>query len=179
MSEAPVFDRIIKNVRVVRPHQNAVELLDLGIINGKFAQIDPNISPDRGKDIVNAQGLLGFPGVVDAHMHIGIYQPLDLDAVAETKAAAMGGVTTSLNYIRTDSIISIKAALTKSFSLKFWHYQMGIFLLITATILLLSAGRISMRCDRCLRTMGLDRLRSLCSMGGMVCTVFPSNKTSF
>ena len=34
-------------------------------------------------------------------MHIGIYQPLDEDAVAESKAAAMGGVTTSLNYIRT------------------------------------------------------------------------------
>lgn len=34
-------------------------------------------------------------------MHIGIYQPLERDALAETKAAAMGGVTSSLNYIRT------------------------------------------------------------------------------
>jgi allantoinase len=34
-------------------------------------------------------------------MHVGIYQPLAEDAVSETKAAAMGGVTTSLSYIRT------------------------------------------------------------------------------
>ena len=34
-------------------------------------------------------------------MHIGIYAPLAQDAVSESKAAAMGGVTSSLNYIRT------------------------------------------------------------------------------
>jgi allantoinase len=34
-------------------------------------------------------------------MHVGIYQPLAEDAVTESKAAAMGGVTSSLNYIRT------------------------------------------------------------------------------
>ena len=34
-------------------------------------------------------------------MHIGIYAPLAEDAVSESKAAAMGGVTSSLNYFRT------------------------------------------------------------------------------
>ena len=34
-------------------------------------------------------------------MHSGIYSPLDEDAVSESKAAAMGGVTSSLNYFRT------------------------------------------------------------------------------
>ena len=101
MSEAPVLDQIIKNVRVVRPHHDTVELLDLGIKDGKFAQIAPNINQDLGKEVLDGKNLLGFPGVVDAHMHIGIYQRLDLDAVTETKAAAMGGVTTTLNYIRT------------------------------------------------------------------------------
>ena len=101
MSEAPILDKIIKNVRVVRPQQDFVELLDLGIKDGKFAQISPNITPENSQEVFDAQNLLGFPGVVDAHMHIGIYQPLDQDAVNESKAAAMGGVTTSLNYIRT------------------------------------------------------------------------------
>ena len=36
---------------------------------------------------------LAFPGCVDAHMHIGIYSPLAEDALTESKAAAMGGVT--------------------------------------------------------------------------------------
>ncbi|BAY13282.1 amidohydrolase family protein [Calothrix sp. NIES-2098] len=101
MPESTVLDKIIKNVRVVRPHDDAVELLDIGIKDGKFARIARNISPDEAKEVFDAKNLLGFPGVVDAHMHIGIYQPLDKDAVTESKAAAMGGVTTSLNYIRT------------------------------------------------------------------------------
>ena len=101
MSESPRLELIIKNVRVVRPQQEAVESLDLGIKDGKFARIAPNISPDEAREVVDGKNLLAFPGVVDAHMHIGIYQPLDRDAIAETKAAAMGGVTTSLNYMRT------------------------------------------------------------------------------
>ena len=101
MSDAAVLDKVIKNVRVVRPKHETVELLDLGVKDGKFACIEPDISPDRAKEIVDAQNLLGFPGVIDAHMHIGIYQPLNQDALTESRAAAMGGVTTSLNYIRT------------------------------------------------------------------------------
>ncbi len=101
MSETPVLDKIIKNVRVVRPNQQSVEKLDLGIKDGKFSQIAPAIDPDQGKEVFDAQNRLGFPGLIDAHMHIGIYQPLDQDALTESKAAAMGGVTTSLNYMRT------------------------------------------------------------------------------
>ncbi|NEQ69108.1 MAG: amidohydrolase family protein [Symploca sp. SIO2D2] len=115
MSEAPVLDKLIKNVRVVSPHQQSVEPLDVGIKDGKFAQIAPNINLNRAKDVVDAQNLLGFPGVVDAHMHIGIYQPLNQDAVTESKAAAMGGVTTSLNYIRTGQYYLNKGGPYKGF----------------------------------------------------------------
>ncbi|MEA5504284.1 amidohydrolase family protein [Halotia wernerae UHCC 0503] len=115
MSETSRLDQIIKNVRVVRPHQDAVELLDLGIKDGKFAQIAPNISPDNSQEVFDAQNLLGFPGVVDAHMHIGIYQPLDKDAVTESKSAAMGGVTTSLNYMRTGQYYLNKGGSYKDF----------------------------------------------------------------
>lgn len=101
MSHTPVLDKVIKNVRVVRPNKQSVDLLDLGIRDGKYARIAPEISPDQAKEVFDAKNLLGFPGVVDSHMHVGIYQPLDQDAVTESKAAAMGGVTTSLNYIRT------------------------------------------------------------------------------
>lgn len=101
MSETPPLDLVIKNARVVRPNRETVETLDIGIQNGKFARIEPNISSDLGKETLDAGNLLAFPGVVDAHMHVGIYQPLERDAVNESKAAAMGGVTTSLNYIRT------------------------------------------------------------------------------
>lgn len=115
MSETLVLDRLIKNVRVVRPNQSDVERLDLGIKDGKFTRISPQISPDQAQEVFDAQNLLGFPGVVDAHMHIGIYQPLDQDAITESKAAAMGGVTTSLNYIRTGQYYLNKGGLYKDF----------------------------------------------------------------
>lgn len=115
MSETLVLDKLIKNVRVVRPNQSDVERLDLGIKDGKFIQIAPEISSDQAREVFDAQNLLGFPGVVDAHMHIGIYQPLDQDAIAESKAAAMGGVTTSLNYIRTGQYYLNKGGSYKKF----------------------------------------------------------------
>jgi allantoinase len=95
------FDLLIKNVRVVRPKGNAVFDSDIAIKNGQFAKVAPGIDTKRAKTVHDGRGLLAFPGVVDAHMHSGIYSPLAEDAVTESKAAAMGGVTSSLNYFRT------------------------------------------------------------------------------
>ncbi len=97
----PALDLLIKNVRVVRPNKTAVERLDIGIKDGKFVRLVPAIEPHEAAAVIDGKKLLGFPGCVDAHMHIGIYQPLARDAVSESKAAAMGGVTSSLNYFRT------------------------------------------------------------------------------
>jgi allantoinase len=95
------FDLLVKNVRVVSPNKALVEALDVGIKDGRVAQLAPGLRAEDASEVFDARNLLGFPGCVDAHMHIGIYQPLAQDAVSESKAAAMGGVTTSLNYIRT------------------------------------------------------------------------------
>jgi len=95
------LDTVIKNVRVVRPNRTSVDLLDIGIKDGKFARLAPDIKPEEAKEVVDGRNLLAFPGCVDAHMHVGIYQPHAQDAVTESKAAAMGGVTTSLTYTRT------------------------------------------------------------------------------
>ena len=62
---------------------------------------DRKFRPRARKEVFDAKNRLAFPGCVDAHMHIGIYAPLAQDAVSESKAAAMGGVTSSLNYLRT------------------------------------------------------------------------------
>ena len=100
MSTQP-YDLLIKNVRVVRPHGNAVHEGDIAITGGKFAKVAPGIDVALAKTVHDGKGRLAFPGVVDAHMHSGIYSPLEEDAVSESKAAAMGGVTSSLNYFRT------------------------------------------------------------------------------
>src|SRR4029079_573792 len=95
------YDLLIKNARVVRPHGNEVHELDIGIRNGKFAKISGSIPASEAKKTFNGKNRLAFPGVVDAHMHAGIYSPLAEDAVSESRAAAQGGVTSMLNYFRT------------------------------------------------------------------------------
>jgi allantoinase len=96
-----MWDMVVKNVRVVRPNVRDILQGDIAIAGGKFALIHENISPQEAKAVHDGKGLLAFPGVVDAHMHTGIYSPLAEDAVSESRAAAQGGVTTSLNYFRS------------------------------------------------------------------------------
>ena len=94
------LDLLIKNVRVVRPGEEP-RLMCLGIRDGKFHLIADSIPDDEAERVVDGAGRLAFPGVVDAHQHWGIYNPLEEDAVSESRACAQGGVTTGITYLRT------------------------------------------------------------------------------
>jgi allantoinase len=100
MAEPPL-DLVIKGARVVRPKHPAVEVLDLGVNDGRFVRIAPEIPPGDARQVYDAGRRLAFPGVVDAHTHAGIYSPLEQDAVTESRAAVSGGVTTMLTYFRS------------------------------------------------------------------------------
>ena len=95
------FDLVIRNVRVVRPNDQDVPLQHIAVKDGRFALIAPEIDVSAAVAVTDARGMLGFPGLVDAHMHTGIYSPLAEDALSESRAAAQGGVTSSLNYMRS------------------------------------------------------------------------------
>jgi len=95
------YDLLIKNARVVRPGGTTAEAADIAISGEKFSKVGPDLPAGEAKTVYDGKGWLAFPGVIDAHMHTGIYSPLEEDAVSESCAAAQGGVTTSLNYFRT------------------------------------------------------------------------------
>ncbi|MGQ0385129.1 MAG: dihydroorotase [Gammaproteobacteria bacterium] len=101
MTQPAAYDLVIRNVGVVRPGQPKVEAGDIGVTGEKIAAVGGDLSRAPAKQVVDGGGLLAFPGLVDAHMHTGIYSPLAEDARTESRAAAQGGVTTSLNYIRS------------------------------------------------------------------------------
>ena len=94
---------LIKNATVVRPDLGgpAGEALDLGVVDGTFVRVEPSIPAQDAETVIDGTGLLAFPGVVDAHQHWGIYNPLSEDTDTESRACAQGGVTTSLTYMRT------------------------------------------------------------------------------
>ena len=95
------MDLLLKNVRVVRPGGDGAEDLDIGISDGKIARLEANIAADDAREVIDGGNKLVFPGLVDGHMHVGIYSPLAEDAATESKAAAMGGVTSAITYFRT------------------------------------------------------------------------------
>lgn len=97
----PSLDLLVKNVKVVSPHSSEVADLDIGVSAGRFSRLAPNISPEDAAQVVDGQGRLAFPGVVDAHQHWGIYNPLEDDTSSESRACAQGGVTTGITYMRT------------------------------------------------------------------------------
>ena len=97
----PPLDLLVKNVRVVRPEHSEVAELDIGVAGGRFARLAPGIPVSDAATVLDGHGRLAFPGVVDAHQHWGIYNPLAEDTRTESRAAAQGGVTTGLTYIRT------------------------------------------------------------------------------
>jgi allantoinase len=97
----PVYDLIIRGARVVRPHAAETPVMDIAVKDGRFAVIAPHLPAYDAARVVEAGGRLAFPGLVDAHMHVGIYTPLAQDAPTESRAAAMGGVTSALTYFRT------------------------------------------------------------------------------
>lgn len=99
-----MLDTLIKNATVIRTVADASpdgDPLDIGIAEGKIAKIEANIDPAEAKEVVEADGRLAFPGVVDAHQHWGIYNPLAEDADTESRAAAQGGVSSGITYMRT------------------------------------------------------------------------------
>ncbi|MGH3207066.1 MAG: dihydroorotase [Trebonia sp.] len=95
-----MLDLLVKNVRVVRPGRE-VATADLGVEGGRFTRIEPVIPAEDAASVVDGRGLLAFPGVVDVHQHWGIYNPLEDDALSESRACAQGGVTTGITYLRT------------------------------------------------------------------------------
>ena len=95
------YDLLVKNVRVVRHDRPEPEAADIAVTDGRIARVAPGIDASEARTVVDGGGKLAFPGVVDAHQHWGIYNPLPEDTASESRACAQGGVTTAITYMRT------------------------------------------------------------------------------
>lgn len=92
------LDLLIHGAEVVFPRVG-VRKANVGVRNGKIAGIyEPGEIVEAAKTL-DAKGLHLFPGVIDAHQHLGIYSSIE-DDFRDTKEHAIGGVTTLVNYDR-------------------------------------------------------------------------------
>ena len=103
---------LVKSGRVIDPANKIDEKLDILIIDGKIAELAPNI--DAGDaEVINAAGLLVTPGLIDMHVHLrdpGLEYKEDI--ISGTRAAAAGGVT-SVACMPNTSPVNDNLAVTK------------------------------------------------------------------
>ena len=64
------YDIIIKNGTVIDPSQGLRDRKDVAIAGGRIQAIEDSISDGNTHDVIEAEGLLVIPGLVDLHVHV-------------------------------------------------------------------------------------------------------------
>jgi len=93
------FDTLIINGQVVIP-RHGVHRADLGLSGDRIAAVlDPGVtSQHTARTTIDASGKHVLPGLIDPHTHFGLAAGL-ADWETESRSAAIGGVTTVLNFL--------------------------------------------------------------------------------
>ena len=94
-------DIVIKNVNAVIPF-NGIINTNILIENGKIKSLQSNIENVSAYRIINADNKYVLPGIIDPHVHYGVYTPINEAAITESSSAATGGITTIIRMIRLE-----------------------------------------------------------------------------
>jgi dihydropyrimidinase len=90
------FDSVIVDAHVMTPNG----MLERNIIINDGKIVDFTTSVPQCDKKVKGKGLVAIPGLIDTHVHYGVYSPIDEAARTESRAAALGGVTTMMRMLR-------------------------------------------------------------------------------
>lgn len=66
---AQEYDYVIVNGHLIDSKNNVNQKMDVAIKNGKIVAVEKTISPDQGKQTIDAEGLIVSPGLIDMHTH--------------------------------------------------------------------------------------------------------------
>lgn len=76
---------------------------DIGVKDGVIAGLyAASSSPEAGR-VLDVSGRVVMPGMMDAHVHPGVYEPLAEDLQYVTRFAALGGITTIVPFFRPNT----------------------------------------------------------------------------
>ena len=87
------YDVVIKNGIVVDYATDREELSDIGIKDGKIAEIACGIDPAQAEEALDIKGQYAVPGIIDVHTHISAW----IGGKYGHKMMAQAGVTTALD----------------------------------------------------------------------------------
>lgn len=92
---------IVKNIRIIDPANSVDKIADLFIENGVITGVAP-----KGGEVINGEGLVAAPGLVDMHVHLRDPGYTDKeDIISGCAAAAAGGVTSLLAMPNTNPTV--------------------------------------------------------------------------
>ena len=86
------FDVVIKNARVIDGTGNPYYRADIGVSQGKIAEIGDDLSSASSERVIDADGLVAGPGFIDPHSHDDAYVLTD----PTCKMKILQGVTTEV-----------------------------------------------------------------------------------
>ena len=89
------YDLVIKNGTVIDPSQKICEKKDIAVAGGKIADVNNYISDGNSHDVIEAEGLLVAPGLVDLHVHV--WWGVAHLAIEADPACVYRGVTTAID----------------------------------------------------------------------------------
>jgi dihydroorotase len=93
---------LIRGGRVIDPLLDLDDYLDILIHQGLISRIAPHIE-NEGIPLLEAQGRVVVPGLIDMHCHLRDFNEADKETIATgTRAAALGGFTTVVCEPNTD-----------------------------------------------------------------------------
>ena len=95
-----VVDLVVKNAKIVFPSGCVISGC-VAVDEEKIVAICRDSLAPAADRIVNAEGRVLMPGVIDAHTHLGLYGSFEHDFATESASASVGGVTSLINYYRT------------------------------------------------------------------------------
>ena len=95
-------DLVLENGRLVTPWG----VLDAGVAveDGRITAIAAKSDLPPAEEVIDCSGQYVFPGLFDPHVHMGGRTPYEENIITETQSAAAGGVTSFLQYLRSDSM---------------------------------------------------------------------------
>ncbi len=94
------FDLLLKGGHVLDPANTIDACMDVGIADGKIAQVAADLSAAASAEVVDVSGLYVTPGILDIHTHVHPFLPDSGSYVASVDADAhllAAGVTTTVD----------------------------------------------------------------------------------